>query len=203
MAENPGKSGDSGSDGSNDDVIVIRKYANRRLYNTATGEFVTLEDLRGFVTAGQAFVVIDVKTDQDITSSILAQIIADQEARGEQLLPDALLRQIIEFYEKGMPTGFDDYLKNSMEAFSENWADLEKLNEMGRQNMEIFQKSMASMFGATPPGTKPKTPEAETKPAPDAAAEPSDPIADQVGELQEQLRVMQEKLDRLEKEKDD
>ena len=202
MAENPQKPGETASDGGENDAILIRKYANRRLYNTATGDFVTLEDLRRFVTEGQAFIVIDAKTDQDITSSILAQIIADQEARGEQLLPDALLRQIIGFYEKGMSSGFGDYLKNSMEAYSNNWSDVEKLGEMGRQNMEIFQQSMATMFGAAAPAQKSGGTASGPAAPSDRTREPADQTAAQVDALQEQLRALQEKLDRLEKGKD-
>lgn len=199
MADNTEKPGDSASKGSGDVPIVIKKYANRRLYNTTTGDFVTLQDLRQLVQDGQEFTVIDVKTEQDITSSVLAQIIADQEASGERLLPDDLLRQIIGFYEKGMSAGFSDYLQKSMEAYSENWANMETFGEAGRKNMELFQQSLATMFGTGGAPQKPTQKTAPEKPA--APAEPTaDPIADQVNALQEQLRAMQEKLDRLSKD---
>jgi len=187
MAREPGGTGAAAG---GEKPIVIRKYANRRLYNTATGAFVTLEDLRRFVVEGQPFVVIDVKSDSDITSSVLAQIIADQEARGERVLPDALLRQIIGFYDQGLSDSFGAYLQKSMESYQENWQQMEKLGEMSRQNIEAFQRSFASMFGAVPEPPKRAAPTTE---APAADAEP---LARQVSELQAELRALREKLAR-------
>jgi polyhydroxyalkanoate synthesis repressor PhaR len=190
MTEKPGKSSSGAGDG---EPIVIRKYANRRLYNTDSGQFVTLDELRKLIADGESLVVIDAKTGDDITSSILAQIIAEQGSRGERVLPDELLRQFIGFYEKGMSENLGAYLKKSMEAYTENWEQMEKLGEMGRRNMEIVQKSLASMFGATPGGAKPAETRTESR-RPDS---PPEDLVDQVGALRDQLRAMQEKLDSL------
>lgn len=205
MSEEPG--GDGGAAAGGDEPILIRKYANRRLYNTATGAFVTLEDLRRFVADGQSFVVIDAKTGNEITSSVLAQIIADQEARGERVLPDALLRQIIGFYEQGLSEGFGAYLQKSIEAYRDNWEQMEKLGEMGRQNMEAFQRSLAAMFGANAgpaaggaaspwqwPGAAAAGPSKRRSEAADAQA---DALARQVSELEAELRALRKKLDGL------
>jgi len=192
MADKPQNSATSGDD---EAPIVIRKYANRRLYNTATGLFVTLEDIRQFVVDGQPFVVIDVKSGNDITSSILAQIIADQEARGESVLPDALLRQIIGFYGKGMSESFGGYLQKSMEAYRENWEQVEQLGDMSRKNMAAFQQSLAAMFGTPPPSGK----AAEPAPEPEKTASPPDPVETRISDLQRQLDEMQAKFDELAK----
>jgi len=184
------KAGKSSSGAGNGEPIVIRKYANRRLYNTATGEFVTLDELRRLIAEGESLVVIDAKSGDDITSSILAQIIAEQGARGEHVLPDELLRQFIGFYEKGLSANLGAYLEKSMEAYTENWQQMEQLGELSRRNLEAFQKSFGSMFGAAPEATKPAEP-------PPAQPPPEEDLADQVSALRDQLRAMQEKLDSL------
>ena len=145
--------------------IMIKKYANRRLYNTGSSTYVTLEDLATMVKAGEEFVVQDAKSGEDITRSVLAQIIFDQEAKeGQNLLPIAFLRQLIKFYGDSMQAMVPSYLEHSMNSFA---AEQEKMREqmtkalggiggmgMGnlgpmedqvRRNMEMFQKAM-SMF---------------------------------------------------------
>ena len=199
MAEKPRESGGGGGEA----PIEIRKYANRRLYNTATGEFVTLEDLRQFVIDGQPFVVIDAKTGNDITSSLLAQIIADREARGERVLPDELLRQIIGLYGKGMSENFGRYLQQSMEAYRDNWDQVEQLGEMGRRNVEAFQQSLAAMFGGArppPPGAARAKPAADPE-TPEEEAAPSDPVEARIKDLQQQLDEMRAKFDELARRK--
>ena len=144
-----------------DDVIVIKKYANRRLYNTSSAEFVTLGDLHNMVKEGKNFTVRDAKTDTDITTSVLAQIIAEEESRGNNLLPLNYLRQLLSFYNEGLGQYLGAYLDQSMENFAANQQNImrqmqdmlgggagavHQLNEMGRRNMEIFQQSLA-MFG--------------------------------------------------------
>ena len=188
------KAGKSSSGAGNGEPVVIRKYANRRLYNTATGEFVTLDELRRLIADGESLVVIDAKSGDDITSSILAQIIAEQGARGEHVLPDELLRQLIGFYEKGLSENLGAYLEKSMEAYTENWQQMEQLGELSRRNLEAFQKSFGSMFGAAPEGAEPAEPPPEPMPP---ESPPADDLADQVSALRDQLRTMQEKLDRL------
>ena len=172
-------------------ATVIRKYANRRLYNTDTASFVTLDDLRQMVINGEPFVVVDAKTHQDITSSLLAQIVADQESHGESMLPNDVLRQIISFYEKGMSESVSTYLQKSMATFTDNWQQAQQIGDIGRRNMELFQQNLANMFGQVS-GVSPR-------PEEPAAEKPADDEADLETELQEQMRVLQEKLDALSK----
>ena len=162
--------------------VTIRKYANRRLYNTDTAKFVTLDDLRHMVIRSEPFVVVDAKTDQDITSSILAQIVADQESSGENMLPNEVLRQIISFYEKGMSESVSAYLGKSMEAFTDNWQQVEQIGEIGRRNMELFQQNLVNMFGNMATAGQP------------ADAQDDEELEE---ELEDQLREIQAKLDAL------
>ncbi len=147
--------------------IVIKKYANRRLYNTDTSSYVTLEDLCGMVKEGAEFIVYDAKSGEDLTRQILTQIIFEQESHGEHLLPINFLRSIIGFYDNSLKGFVPHYLETSMQTFTKNQ---EKMNEMlglgtmgsfgqvasqleeiGKQNMEMFTKafSMFTPFAAT------------------------------------------------------
>jgi len=185
--------------------IIIRKYANRRLYNTATAGFVTLDDLRQMVVAGEDFVVVDVQSGTDITASVLAQIVAEQETRGESLLPLTLLKQAISFYEKGMGAPFSDYLEQSMSTFAQGFGHIGELGEIGRRNLEYLQKSFgmfAPRTGAARPAEKPQASNApEPEPAPTAtpesvaAAEAN--LQGQVKDLKDELAQLQLRLDAL------
>ena len=138
---------------------VIRKYANRRLYNTDTAKFVTLQDLHDMVKRGEAFVVEDARTGRDITCSVLAQIISEEETKGHNMLPLNYLRQVLQAYDAGLGPQFRLYIERSMEAFSANQKQIaeqmqslfaieasdnamKQFAEMGRQNVEMFQRSM-------------------------------------------------------------
>ena len=115
---------------------VIKKYANRRLYHTGTSSYVTLEDLAGLVRAGEDFVVYDAKSGEDITRSVLAQIIFDEEAKdGQNLLPITFLRQLIRFYGDSMQALVPRYLEFSMENFT--------------QEQNKFREQMAKAFGGS------------------------------------------------------
>jgi polyhydroxyalkanoate synthesis repressor PhaR len=98
--------------------VVIKKYANRRLYNTASSSYVTLEHLSEMVKAGIDFVVFDAKTNEDITRSVLTQIIFDEESRGQNLLPIQFLRQLIGFYGNSMQAFLPSYLELSLDSFT-------------------------------------------------------------------------------------
>jgi len=154
---------DSQRDGT--DAVVIKKYANRRLYNTETSTYVTLDDLAEMVRSDRDFVVFDAKTGADLTHSVLTQIIVDQESRGETLLPIPFLRQLIRFYDDSMSRMVPTYLQFSMEALAREQeryrkqfanafapsAAFEAYQEQARRNMAIFEQAM-SMW--TPfPGT--------------------------------------------------
>jgi polyhydroxyalkanoate synthesis repressor PhaR len=141
---------------SSDDPVVIKKYANRRLYNTATSSYVTLDYLSEMVKAGQDFVVYDAKTNDDITHSVLTQIIFEEETKGHNLLPIQFLRQLIKFYGDNLQAFVPSYLEMSMDAFSNNQDKMrarmrdtfgaapgfQMFEEMARQNMALFDQAM-------------------------------------------------------------
>jgi polyhydroxyalkanoate synthesis repressor PhaR len=142
-----------------DEPIAIKKYANRRLYNTATSTYVTLDDLSEMVKSGRDFVVNDAKTGEDITRSVLTQIIFEEESKGQNLLPISFLRQLISFYGDSLQNMLPSYLEMSMEAFSRNQGQMRayldetfgesnmfrQMEEAGRQNAALFQQAM-NMF---------------------------------------------------------
>lgn len=183
---------ETGPDGKGEttESVVIRKYANRRLYNTATGSFVTLEGLHRMVVSGETFTVVDARSGKDITASVLTQIIAEQESRGENLLPLDLLRQVISLYDKGLGGQLSHYLNQSMDGFVKNMEQVQRLGDMGRRNLELFQRS----FGMFAPGAgRGGAPADGKKPPPDS---PSD-LSGEVQSLREQLASVQRKLDSL------
>ncbi len=170
---------------SDDDApVVIKKYANRRLYNTATSSYVTLDHLCQMVKDGVDFVVYDAKTGEDITRSVLTQIIFEEESKGRNLLPIGFLRQLIGFYDDSLRAVLPSYLELSMQTFTRNQGEmrdhmkdtfgeaspLDQMQEWGEQNAALFQQAM-SMFtpfagtgtGATSRPTAPTKPVAPTK----------------------------------------
>ncbi len=187
-----------------DDPVIIKKYANRRLYNTGTSTYVTLEDLASMVKAGEDFVVFDAKTSEDITRSVLTQIIFEQENKeGQNLLPITFLRQLIRFYGDSMQMLVPHYLEVSIDnlvreqgKFRDQMAQafgvsgFGPLEDMARRNMEMFQRTFA-MFA--PFGRR------EGQPAAPAAPEPEKPArgSDQIDDLKKQMEEMQKRLDRL------
>jgi polyhydroxyalkanoate synthesis repressor PhaR len=182
--------------------VVIKKYANRRLYNTGTSTYVTLEDLAVMVKAGEDFVVFDAKTGDDITRSVLAQIIFEQENKeGQNLLPIAFLRQLIRFYGDSMQMMVPRFLEFSIDSLTRDQGKIRDqmtqafgvggfggLEEQARRNMEIFQRTF-SMFT---PFARPDEP-AASEGSSTAAAASSGGIDD----LKRQMDDMQKKLDRL------
>ena len=185
--------------GKPDDPITIKKYANRRLYNTGTSTYVTLEDLAALVKKGEDFLVYDAKSGEDITRSVLAQIIFEQENKqGQNLLPIAFLRQLIRFYGDSMQMLVPRYLEVSIESLTREQEKFRQqmaqafgvgtfgpLEDQVRRNMEMFERGFAAMFA----------PFARR----DAHGEPDKSPA-QGGEidiLKRQLSEMQKRLDRL------
>ncbi len=171
--------------------VVIKKYANRRLYNTDTSSYVTLDDLCQMMKDGEELVVYDAKNGDDITRSVLTQIIVEQEAKGQSLLPTSFLRQLIGFYGNNMQSILPRYLDYSMQAFTKNQSQMrdyfrstfggvfsQTLDEMSKQNMAIFNQAMR-MFTPFKPGSPDESAPAatssspaESRPAPPAAASP-------------------------------
>jgi polyhydroxyalkanoate synthesis repressor PhaR len=178
--------------------ITIKKYANRRLYNTASSAYVTLADLAKMVKAGEDFVVYDAKTNDDITRSVLTQIIFEQEGvEGQSLLPIAFLRQVIRFYGDSVQALLPSYLEYSIDRFTGEQAKMREtmsrsidptgfptapfgaLQEMTRQNFAAFNKAlgMFAPFSAGAPPTAPKEP------------------AGDLDDLRDQLAQMKRRLD--------
>jgi polyhydroxyalkanoate synthesis repressor PhaR len=191
---------------SGDEPVTIKKYANRRLYNTATSTYVTLEDLAEMVKAGTDFVVFDAKTGEEITHSVLTQIIFEEETKGQNLLPIRFLRQLIRFYGDSMQTLVPSFLDFSMESLTREQDGLRKqmtqalgghgfeaMEDQVRQNMAMFEKAM-SMF--TP--FAPVMPNGGDKPAgKDASSKASESKDEDLDALRSQLATMQKQLDAL------
>ena len=176
------------------DAVIIKKYANRRLYNTASSSYITLEDLARMVRENIDFKVLDAKTGDDITHSILTQIIMDEEANGGQMLPVSFLRQLIGMYGNSMQAMMPSYLEASMANFRENQSKIREAFEKGMSASPfaaIHETNMAMMRAAAdvflPGVTKGKN-----KPA-----EPAAEAKDEIAALREQMATMQKKLDEL------
>lgn len=176
-----------------DDIVIIKKYANRRLYNTRSSSYITLDHLAKMTREGVDFKVLDAKTGADITHQILTQIIMEEEASGEQMLPVNFLRQLISMYGNSMQGLLPHYLEASMEHFRTNQQKLHKafeeslgnnpLAKLAQQNMAMFKAAAAAfMPGAT---------------AEDEKAEPAEATKDDIATLRAQMAEMQKKLDSL------
>ncbi|HWQ85132.1 polyhydroxyalkanoate synthesis repressor PhaR [Brevundimonas sp.] len=187
------------------ETVVIKKYANRRLYNTATSAYVTLEDLAKMVREGTEFVVYDAKTNDDLTRQILTQIIFEEESRGEALLPVQFLRQLIGFYGGQMQGVLPSYLEMSLDNFSRQQEQIRGqfskafgaapgaglIDEAVKRNMAMFSDAMKMWpgFGALTPGAMA---------AASAASEPkAAPAADPLEEMRRQMDEMRSQIDKL------
>jgi polyhydroxyalkanoate synthesis repressor PhaR len=189
-----------------EEPVIIKKYANRRLYNTGTSTYVTLEDLASMVKAGEDFVVYDAKTSEDITRSVLTQIIFEQENKeGQNLLPIAFLRQLIRFYGDSMQMLVPRYLEVSIDNLSREQGKFRDqmaqafgatgfgpLEEMARRNMEMFERTFAMFapFG----GRQPTSAGAAATPEP---GKPPAPGSEEIEDLKKQMDEMQKRISRL------
>jgi polyhydroxyalkanoate synthesis repressor PhaR len=180
----------------NEEPVTIKKYANRRLYNTGTSTYVTLEDLAVMVKEGEDFVVYDAKTGEDITRSVLTQIIFEQENKGTNLLPITFLRQVIRFYGDSMQTLLPRYLEVSIDSFTREQEKLREqmskafggvgfpvnvLEDQVRRNMEMFERAFAMFL-----------PFAQKEGGAEGLAGDQD-----IDELKRQVSEMQKRLERL------
>jgi polyhydroxyalkanoate synthesis repressor PhaR len=187
------------------DRVVIKKYANRRLYNTKSSAYVTLEHLADMVKEGADFVVYDAKTGEDITRSVLTQIIFEEESRGQNLLPIQFLRQLIRFYGDNMQAFVPSYLEMSLDSFTRQHERMRGQGAMGvppgigfleeqvRQNMVLFNRAMKmfSPFNFTAPG------EVAAEPTPPDPA-PAKPAADtSLDDLKQRIEEMQAQIAKL------
>lgn len=195
------------------EAVVVKKYANRRLYNTETSTYVTLEDLAQMVRNDKDFVVYDAKSGDDLTHAVLTQIIVEQESRqgGQTLLPIPFLRQLIRFYDDNISSMVPSYLQFSLEnlvkeqekframfasAFSNPAAAFEAYQDQARKNMAMFEQAM-SMWTSSFSGGKFRPQDDDKKDEADAEAGAGS--TDELGELKEQLRAMQRRLEQLAK----
>jgi polyhydroxyalkanoate synthesis repressor PhaR len=187
--------------------VVIKKYANRRLYNTASSSYVTLEHLADMVKKGVDFVVYDAKTNDDITRTVLTQIIFEEESQGQSLLPIQFLRQLIGFYGNSVQAFLPSYLELSLASFAQQQermrtqfqtlgqgAGVNAYEEQIRQNMALFDRAM-KMFS---PFAYAKTAGDEAAPPP--KPEPAAPAADDaLVELRKRMEEMQAQIEKLAK----
>ncbi len=209
-----------------DGPITIKKYANRRLYNTATSSYVTLDDLCGMVKEGQEFVVYDAKSGEDITRAVLTQIIVEEEAKGQNLLPIGFLRQLISFYGDSLQGLVPRYLEYSMKSFAKNQEQMRlylqnafdglfpfgAIDDMGKQNMDMMERAM-QMIVPLGPGGEAGGPgegkgEAKGEAADEAAAAPAEAAptetaeAKSLAELKRKIDALEEQLEKLSARKD-
>jgi len=188
-------------------VAVVKKYANRRLYNTASSSYVTLEDLSKMVRDGDDFIVFDAKTGEDLTRSILTQIILEEDSKGRNLLPTPFLRQLIGYYDDSLRAFLPRYLEMSMENFSSNqdqirhyfegtlgrFFPINQFEDMTRQNIALFQQA-ATMFSPGADGAD----KANPSPGRNGEASPENPDpAKEIQELSKKIESLQAELSKL------
>jgi polyhydroxyalkanoate synthesis repressor PhaR len=177
--------------GRDGDTVIIKKYANRRLYNTRSSSYITLDHLSKMTREGIDFKVVDAKTGGDITHQILTQIIMEEESSGEQMLPVNFLRQLIGMYGNSMQSLIPHYLEASMDNFSANQSKLHKAFEesMGNNPLAKLAQTNLAMFKAAAAAFMPG--------AADPDAPKPEPQKDDLESLRAQMAEMQRKLDSL------
>ena len=164
--------------------VTIKKYANRRLYDTESSTYITLDRLAHMVREGREFEVVDAKTGEDITRTVLTQIIVDEEARGATMLPINFLKQLIGLYGNSMQNFVPQYLEAAMEAFQRNQSAVKDafggnvFADIAKRNMEMFEGASRAFTGG------------KSKPEPK-------PSGSEVDELKAELAALKAKVDRL------
>jgi polyhydroxyalkanoate synthesis repressor PhaR len=206
--------GEAGGAEAQAEPIIIKKYANRRLYNTGESKYVTLDDLSEMVRANVDFIVLDAKSGDDITRSVLTQIIFEQESKGQSMLPVQFLRRLIRFYGDQMQGFLPPYLEMSMESFSKAQEKMREnmslafgattpkaaFEEQTQRNMALFQQAMKvwAPFAAGTMPTIPGMPGMPSMQMPNAGADDEDKD-EQLAELRKQMEAMQKQLDQMAK----
>ena len=184
--------------------IVIKKYANRRLYNTATSSYVTLDHLSQMVKDNVEFAVYDAKSGEDITRSVLTQIIVEEESKGQNLLPLNFLRQLISFYGDNLQFLVPRYLEHTMEYFASNQEQMRnymrdtfggmfpfgRFDEIGKQNLAFFERAM-KMFAPYQSGAAGEQPNSGEAPASSGS--------DSLAELKAQIDALQKRIETMSK----
>jgi polyhydroxyalkanoate synthesis repressor PhaR len=181
--------------------VVVKKYANRRLYNTATSSYVTLDDLARMIKDGGDFVAYDAKTGEDITRSVLTQIIVEQEQKGQNLLPISFLRQLISLYGDSMQFLVPGYLEQAMLAFAQNQEQMRRnlqatlgifpfgqFEEMGKQNIALFERALRMLAPYR---------REEKAPSPDAGASRTSDEDPRLKRLEAQIDALTQQLKAL------
>jgi polyhydroxyalkanoate synthesis repressor PhaR len=201
--------GEAASATSTANAVVIKKYANRRLYNTATSTYVTLDDLADMVKKGTDFVVYDAKSGDEITRSVLTQIIFEEESKGQNLLPIKFLRQLIHFYGDSMQAFVPGYLEMSLESLTKEQDKLRQqlaevwgadpfkaMQEQTERNMAMFHDAMRMFnpFTAAMANQQQAKPQEQAKPRDTAAAQSN---KDDLQTLKDQISAMQRKIDAI------
>ena len=174
MADHAAHAAESGTAAPRPAQVVVKKYANRRLYNTETSSYVTLEDLAAMVRGGRDFAVYDAKSGEDITRSVLTQIIVEEESKGRSLLPEAFLRHLIGFYGDSLQTVLPRYLDLAMAGFARQQEQMRRsvesamgmgtflpfggLEEMGKQQKAMMERAMSLFSPFRPPEPPPQAP---------------------------------------------
>lgn len=199
------------------DPVVIKKYANRRLYNTDTSSYVTLDDLAEMVRAERDFSVYDAKTGEDLTHAVLTQIIVDQESKGQNLLPIRFLRQLIRFYgnsiERIVPSFLEfslDSLTREQDKYSKQFAGafsvppFEAMQEHAKQNFAMFEKALGmfnpySGLGNEEAGKQEAMSKNDNTPNTSSDAESAEESTSELETLKAELTAMQDKLDKISK----
>jgi polyhydroxyalkanoate synthesis repressor PhaR len=172
------------------DKVTIKKYANRRLYDTESSSYITLDRLAEMVREGREFEVVDAKTGEDITRQVLTQIIVDEEARGSTMLPVNFLKQLIGLYGNTMQGMVPQYLAAAMDAFQRNQSAFQDafggkmFADLAKRNMQMFEGASRA-FGVSPgkPGEKAEKPASESE----------------IDQLKAELEALRTKVDRLSK----
>lgn len=191
--------------------ITIKKYANRRLYNTATSCYVTLEYLSQLVKAGADFAVFDAKTGEDITRSVLTHIIVEEEAKGHSMLPVSFLRHLISFYGDSLQVVVPRYLEQAMQAFALNQENFRSylrgtfdplmpfatFEEMGKQQLALFEQAMRMFTPFYPSESESERRDRGTAEAPRGNNGVAPATDTRLEELRHQLDSIQEQLDAL------
>ena len=182
--------------------VIIKKYANRRLYNTETSSYITLDFLAAMVKEDREFKVVDAKSGDDITRQVLTQIIVEEESRGQTLLPVSFLRQLIAMYGDNLQSMVPAYLEASMEAFQRNQAQFRKalqgafsggpfmpFEQLAKQNMAMFEAA-TEMF-------RPGSDEAQGKADAARQAAPAEDAGSDLAAIREQMAALQAQLEKL------
>ena len=192
--------------------VIIKKYANRRLYNTDTSTYVTLEDLAEMVRSERDFVVYDAKTGEDLTHSVLTQIIVEQESRGTNLLPIGFLRQLIRFYGDSMQRLVPSYLEFSLDSLTRQQeqyrrrfahtfgtAAFEAMQEQVRKNFATFERALGlfSPFTGTAGRAKTRTTTLRRQGSKEPTTTETPRSDDEIANLKAELTAMQDRLDQL------